>query len=145
MYPTIMVGVDGSKYSEGAFKVAAEMARSFGSKLTILAVFLEAPYFGFTFEYVPPIPQEYEERYRTMLEQYAEKARSMGVRDVDTKLINGLYSIGSAIVREAEATKTSLIVVGTRGLTGIKRTLLGSVADYVVKNAHCDVHIVRSI
>jgi nucleotide-binding universal stress UspA family protein len=61
---------------------------------------------------------------------------------VDTAVGQG--SPGPAIVREAEGWKADLVVVGSRGLTGIKRWLLGSVAQYVVKHAPCSVQVVRT-
>ena len=73
----------------------------------------------------------------------AEKA---GV-DAEIKVFavfSALMGVGAVLVIEAERMGCALIVVGTRGKTGIKRTLLGSVASYVVQNAHCDVYDVRS-
>jgi nucleotide-binding universal stress UspA family protein len=50
---------------------------------------------------------------------------------------------GPAIVSEAGSWNADLVVVGSRGLTGMKRWLLGSVAQYVVKHAPCSVEVVR--
>ena len=49
----------------------------------------------------------------------------------------------TAIVREAEKAGASLIIVGSHGRTGIARALLGSVAERVVRHAHCSVMVVR--
>ncbi len=47
------------------------------------------------------------------------------------------------IVRVAEEVEAGLIVMGSRGLGGVKRALMGSVSDSVVRHAHCPVLIVR--
>jgi nucleotide-binding universal stress UspA family protein len=52
-------------------------------------------------------------------------------------------SIASTIVEFAENEKVDLIVVGTRGASGVKRMLLGSVASGVVTYAHCPVLVVK--
>jgi len=62
---------------------------------------------------------------------------------VASKIVPVCNTVGGGLVTEAERQGVSLIVIGSRGLTGLKRTLLGSVADYVVKNAHCNVLVVR--
>ena len=53
------------------------------------------------------------------------------------------YKAGEAIVNAAKEEKVTLIVMGTRGLGKIRRTLMGSVSDYVLHHAHCPVLICR--
>jgi nucleotide-binding universal stress UspA family protein len=48
------------------------------------------------------------------------------------------------IVRVAEEVGAGLIVIGSRGLGGVRRALVGSVSDSVVRHAHCPVLVVRS-
>ena len=48
-------------------------------------------------------------------------------------------NIGEAIIREAEKENADMIIVGTRGLSGIKRTILGSVSDFVVHHTSVPV------
>jgi nucleotide-binding universal stress UspA family protein len=48
-----------------------------------------------------------------------------------------------SIVQVAEETGADLVVMGSRGLGGIKRALMGSVSDSVVRHAHCPVMVVR--
>jgi nucleotide-binding universal stress UspA family protein len=51
--------------------------------------------------------------------------------------------VGKTIVQTAEELDADLISVGTRGLSGIKALILGSVARYVSNHAHCPVLVVR--
>ena len=54
---------------------------------------------------------------------------------------NGKEKPGPGIIAVAEEVNADLIVVGTRGLTSIKRTFLGSVSDYVIHNSKIPVSI----
>ena len=50
---------------------------------------------------------------------------------------------GEFVVRVASEEKAKMVVMGTRGMGTIRRTILGSVSDYVVHHAHCPVLIAR--
>jgi nucleotide-binding universal stress UspA family protein len=61
-----------------------------------------------------------------------------------SKIIEDVVSrIGGAIVNYAEKEKVDLIVIGTRGRSGFKKLLIGSVASDVLHYAHCPVMIVK--
>jgi nucleotide-binding universal stress UspA family protein len=62
----------------------------------------------------------------------------------EVDVVVGPLSIGEAIVARANELKVDLIVMGTHGRTGVKRLLLGSVADHVVRHADCPVLTLRS-
>uniref|UniRef100_A0A7C3N5M5 Universal stress protein n=1 Tax=Candidatus Methanomethylicus mesodigestus TaxID=1867258 RepID=A0A7C3N5M5_9CREN len=145
MYRTIMVGVDGSKYAEAAFEAAAEMAMKFDSRLLIVTIYAP-PAIGLLGDippYPPTVPKEVEANMTPLLKKYEEKARQMGVKVVESKIVPVWNTVGAGFVSEAEKQGCALTVIGSRGLTGLTRTLLGSTADYIARNAHCDVHIVR--
>ena len=54
------------------------------------------------------------------------------------------YKAGEAIVETATEEKAQMVVMGTRGQGKVRRTLMGSVSDYVVHHAHCPVLICRN-
>jgi nucleotide-binding universal stress UspA family protein len=60
-----------------------------------------------------------------------------------TKIILSPIKVSGSIVNYAEKTSRDLIVVGTRGRSGFKRLLLGTVASDVVTYAHCPVLVVK--
>ena len=62
---------------------------------------------------------------------------------METKIISSGYSVGQVIVDLAEKESVDLIVVGTRGMTGFKKMLLGSVALEVVTYSDCSVMVVK--
>ena len=64
-------------------------------------------------------------------------ADTLGISDVETRVLEGRP--GPALCSFAEEVAADAIVLGTRGRGRIKRALLGSVADYVVRNAACPV------
>jgi nucleotide-binding universal stress UspA family protein len=77
-----------------------------------------------------------------MLEGQAEKISEMDVE------VSGIHAVAgrpdTEIVRVAEEVGAGLIVLGSRGLGGLRRALVGSVSDSVVRHAHCPVLVVRS-
>lgn len=66
----------------------------------------------------------------------------MGV-ELETKVISSGYSVGQVIVDIAEKENVDLVVVGTRGMTGFKKMLLGSTALEVVTYSDCSVMVVK--
>ena len=60
-----------------------------------------------------------------------------------TKVISSGYSVGQVVVDQAEKENVDLIIVGTRGMTGFKKMLLGSVALEVVTYSDCSVMVVK--
>jgi nucleotide-binding universal stress UspA family protein len=68
---------------------------------------------------------------------------SLEIEKIKTDVITTPVSIVSTIVQYAEKDNTTLIIMGTRGITGFKRILLGSVASGVVTYAHCPVLVIR--
>ncbi|MDH5810777.1 MAG: universal stress protein [Candidatus Bathyarchaeia archaeon] len=145
MYRTIMVGVDGSKPAEKAFEVAVDMAKRYDARLLIVTIYSPPAIalLGDIPPYPPTVPKEVVEKMEPLLKKYEEEAKKAGVKLVESKIVPTWDNPGAGFVAEAEKQGCALTVIGSRGLTGVKRALLGSVAEYVVKNAHCSVHVVR--
>jgi len=78
---------------------------------------------------------------RRVLETEAEKVREAGGTLTQAHLRMGKADV--QIVDLAEELGAGLVVVGSRGLGGIKRALMGSVSDSVMRHAHCPVLVVR--
>jgi nucleotide-binding universal stress UspA family protein len=66
-----------------------------------------------------------------------ETCRQLGLEGVETALVHG--SAGPQLCQLAEELPADVIVIGTRGLGGLRRAVLGSVSDHVVRNATCPV------
>jgi len=147
----IIVGVDGSKYSEKALDEAIELAKMHNAGLKIVHVFdgaihagdIRIPFERRNAQNILQIDEKSKKFFEELLKQYAEKALQAGIKDVLAKSIIVEGSAGAGLVLEAEDEGARMVVVGTRGLGGIRRMVLGSVANYVVSNCPCDVYVVK--
>jgi nucleotide-binding universal stress UspA family protein len=153
IFPTkILLATDGSKEAELAARTAADLAQKTSSELHMIHVFGIAPvgtpvYLEATDLQGEALEQEAEERIseqqaREVLQEEVEKVRSAGGTVVQAHLMEG--RIAPEIVALAEQIGAGLIVMGSRGYGGIRRALIGSVSDVVVRHAHCPIMIVRS-
>lgn len=92
---------------------------------------------------IPLSPQEtqrlHDERDDAARRQLRETVAALGLDDAEQAVISG--PPGPAICALAESLPASVIVLGTRGHSGLRRAVLGSVSDYVVRNAPCPVLI----
>src|ERR671910_1130465 len=93
------------------------------------------------FEYMQQIHENLEQEARKALDAEVERVKAAGGRVVEAHLSMG--SPDAEIVKLADDIGAGLIVMGSRGLGGIRRTLIGSVSDSVVRHAHCPVMVVR--
>ena len=143
-YQNILVPVDGSETSYAAVAQAAELAKAFGGKITVVQVLALDPYIAA--EYISATQtNDLIERARTSVlktrEEAAAKFSDLGI-PVEAKLLEGQV-VHREIIKEAETSKADLIVIGSHGRTGLKRLFLGSVAQSVLGEAHIPVLVVR--
>ena len=134
----ILVPVDFSEPSGKALDHAIGMAKTYGAKIELVHVYhVPALPYGPQAE---PLPVEYSEGLRkgaqSQLGTWFGRVRDAGVGG-EAHLIEG--SPAHEIVELARRLKVDQIVIGTRGLTGLKHLMLGSVADRTVRLAHCPV------
>jgi nucleotide-binding universal stress UspA family protein len=141
-FPTrVLLATDGSSHAELAAMKAVELAKSTGARLHVVAV-------GRTFP--AAVYDVYTEAWREDLRREAQEVLDAQVKKIEeaggTVAIAHLKmneSRDEAIVHLAEEIDADLIVIGSRGFGGLKRALLGNVADSVVRHAHCPVLVVR--
>jgi len=138
MMKKLLVPVDGSKNSDEAVKYACSIAEKFSSEMTLLCVIPPPIILGVEAGIIDYRPLE--ESGRKVLENSKKITDSLGVK-TSTRLETG--QVADTIVNVAKEEKSDLIVVGSRGLSGAKRFLLGSVSNSVSHHAPCPVLIVR--
>lgn len=146
-YTRVMVAVDGSKTSEIAFKKAVDIVARNQGKLYIshivdtrtLQVFpqYERPLNGSDF-----LNQQSSAAKQT-LDKYKEWAEQRNVTDIEIIIKNGSPRTELADVLPEEY-EIDLLILGATGLNAIERAFVGSVSQYVVRNAPSDVLIVRT-
>jgi universal stress protein A len=143
-FQRILVAVDFSEESRSALACAAEMAGKFGASLTLVHVV--EPHFGPPDTDVPPLTgaqSDAEEFAEAKLELSDLAEQMLGqCRVVETVVRGGLAFF--EITEAAKALGADLIVVGTHGYTGLKRALLGSTAEKVVRHSPCPVLVARA-
>ena len=146
MFETIVVGTDGSETATEAVRQATALARTCGGGATLHLVTAYKPLESM---YVGPdvVPSglaglvDPRGEARTVVEEAAAKVRAEGV-DVETYVWPG--DAASAIIDVATTAKAHVIVVGSRGMSGAARFLLGSVPNKVSHHAPCNVLIIRT-
>jgi nucleotide-binding universal stress UspA family protein len=153
IFPTkILLATDGSKEAELAARTAADLAESTGSELHLLYVWEAAnPYVEVVElagdEAVTPrldaeLKRQFDRQAHAVLDTEAERVRVAGATVAQAHLRMGKAS--HEIVALSEEIGAGLIVMGSRGRGGVRRALMGSVSDSVVRHAHCPVLVVRA-
>src|SRR5215211_3233486 len=139
IFPTrILFASDGSEDSELAATTAVGLANITGSELHVLHV---APAFPDYFEPSDPEPGPTEREGRRILDEQLKKIENVGGAVAHSHLRMG--GAAEEVIDLAEELETGLIVLGSRGRGRIRRALMGSVSDSVVRHAHCPVLVVR--
>jgi nucleotide-binding universal stress UspA family protein len=145
IFPTkILLATDGSEEAELALGTAIDLANSTNSQLYVVHV---------VGSYHPDLltlrdPALFEERVQG-IEQETEEALDGQVRKIEeaggtvqeAHLRRGRED--QEIVHLGEQIEAGLIVMGSRGRGGVRRALMGSVSDSVIRHAHCPVLVVR--
>ncbi len=133
----LLLATDGSQFSEGAIREAIKLAKRCSSKLSALSVIETNP------EYETIAPQLLEKAEKSAQEHLGsvkEQAKKEGV-DCTTSILEGQDSF-NYISDEAAKNKISMIIMGRRGRSGLKRLMMGSVTSRVIGHAPCNVLVV---
>lgn len=151
-YEKILVALDGSEGSQQAMEYGIELARSTGGELTLAHVLNEPAYplygEGYTMAaYQDTVEQEVRQA-ATMEKNHGEElllrardAVPKAFLNVKTELLEG--DAARSICDYSHKNNIDLIVVGSRGLSGIKRLVLGSVSQKILAEAHCPVLVTK--
>ncbi len=155
MINKILVAVDYSERNKSVYNSAVSLAKSTGATLMLLHILSEDesgyPALPTYANYYPILEDREYELYKERLAKYqqeginflknlTQKATEAGVNTEHTQLIG---NPGRMICELADTWGADLILVGSRGLKGLKEMFLGSVSNYVTHHALCSVLIVR--
>lgn len=142
IFPTrILLATEGSEEARLAGRTALDLARSTGSELHVVVVGRTFPTAVYE-AYAAQASEELRREAQRVLDEEVGKLEEAGGRGVRPHLRMDERR-DEAIVHLAEEIGAGLIVIGSRGLGGLRRVLMGSVADSVVRHAHCPVLVVR--
>jgi nucleotide-binding universal stress UspA family protein len=141
----ILLALDGSREADVAARAAVEISNVTGSDLHVVYVLRTDPPMPYP---NPVMGESWEANFervrretREFIDERARRIEAEGGEVRDTHLVFGRPD--EEIVKLSEELDAGLVVTGSRGLGGIKRALMGSVSDSVVRHAHCPVLVMR--
>ncbi len=138
MAMNVLVATDGSEHSMKAVQRAVELAEKEGAQITLMAVALYA-------KDIDEMPLNIQDKLEAQAVAALDKAKAVfdakGIR-IQRVLEAGVVPANN-IIRKAEEGKFDQILLGSTGVTGFKRALMGSTAAKVVANAPCSVTVIR--
>lgn len=140
----ILHPTDLSEEARPAFRMACSLARDHGARLVVVHVV--PPPYPLVGEMVaiPPLAEDEEERVRMRERLYDEMHATLPLDpalEMEYRIEEG--ETVAAILDAARALDADMIVLGTHGRTGLRRLLMGSVAELVVRRAPCAVLTVK--
>jgi nucleotide-binding universal stress UspA family protein len=138
----ILCPIDFSPGADEALRLAAGLARDANASLVLLHV-QELPTWAFAGHLAPEVIAQLVEVEETELAKWKRRAAELGAREVATRYLTGA-AWDQIVAAARDDREIDLVVMGTRGRTGLSRALLGSVAERVVRHAPCPVMVVRS-
>jgi nucleotide-binding universal stress UspA family protein len=142
MIKHIMIPYDKSEAASRAFEYAMDLAKKYNSTISIVScVSIQVPtdpYFGTAYVETTKLLKEDAVNSISKLESLLRESKISFKTDVLEVL-----SITESLISYAESHGVDLIVIGSRGLGGFKKILLGSVASGVSQHSKCPVLIVK--
>jgi len=141
----ILVALDGSNPSFNASTYAIDFAKRYDAELIVLSIVSPIPYSQFEYANIGRM-KEIETIEKGKAEEYIDKVKQKATENkvsVETDVLIKYTSVVKEIVEYAENNKVDMIVIGSRGMTGLKKLLLGSVANGVITYSHCPVLVVK--
>ncbi len=141
IFPTkVLLATDGSRDAELARTTAVDLVNSTNSELHVVTVAHGSPSYDVG---TPEVVEQLRKKAEGILEDQVKKIEQAGGRVAEKHLRIAERYRAQQIVQVAEDIGAGLIVMGSRGLGGVRRALMGSVSDSVVRHAHCPVLVVR--
>jgi nucleotide-binding universal stress UspA family protein len=135
----VLAATDGSEHSLKAVQRALELAEKQGAQVTLISV----AYFGS--DYLEEMPPNIREKLEDEAKGVLKKAKALFDAKnlpVETVLVTGLVP-ANLILQKAREGKFDRIILGSTGMTGLDKIVMGSTAAKVVANAPCEVTVVR--
>ncbi|AOA00186.1 universal stress protein UspA [Carnobacterium divergens] len=141
-YKRILVAVDGSEEAELAFKKAVYVANRNEAALVLVHV-IDTRAFQSVSSFDGAMAEQATEQAKNTMEEYQRYAKNHDVEDVRYTIE---YGSPKAIIAKQipEEQDIDLIMVGATGLNAVERIFIGSVSEYVIRQATCDVLVVRT-
>jgi nucleotide-binding universal stress UspA family protein len=140
MLNVVLVAVDSSELSLQVVNTLSLLNLNDDCRIVLLNVMPNHDESGDKPLDIPQAEEEFEEFHETQ-EWLDELAEELPFENVDLEIVQG--DISEEVIRYANIHKADLIVIGSRGLTGVARVIMGSVSSQVVGDAPCSVFVVK--
>ena len=136
-FKTILVPLDGSKYSKKALQRASEIAHAFDSKIILLYVAEKSS-----------VNLLDRKEYMKMLRKFGKKtlddaSKTLSKKEIPAKSLLKEGNVVSEIEKIVKSEKCNLIIVGNKGFGAVTRFLLGSVSNKLAQHSNCSLLIVK--
>jgi nucleotide-binding universal stress UspA family protein len=141
-YSKILVAVDFSESSDRALQSAIELATRFGAHIDLVHAFSLAMLFPAPYEVTVP-DQFLDDAREQAQKKLNDDLAKVQAAEIDARAYLGEVPASASIVKLAEDLASDLVMMGTRGHTGVKHVLLGSVAERTLRHSPCSVLIVK--
>jgi nucleotide-binding universal stress UspA family protein len=145
MYKNILVPVDGSNAANQGLREAIKLARGFGGRIRVVHIVnrsFSVP-MDASAELITQLLDQSRSTSENLIAEATKAVSSKGI-EVESRLITAAGDqAGECILNEARAWPAELIVCGTHGRRGIRRIVMGSDAEYIVRRSPVPVLLVR--
>ncbi|KAL5013107.1 hypothetical protein ScPMuIL_007377 [Solemya velum] len=141
----VLIAMDGSEHSDYAFEWYMKNVHRPADKVILLHTpeyhtVVQSPMVMADVTVVTDLMAEEEKKVKHFLENLGQKLKAAGIGG-KVKSVGG--HPGDVIVHVAKEEGATLIITGTRGMGKLRRTLLGSISDYVIHHSHIPVLVCR--
>lgn len=153
MFSKILVGLDGSVHSKQATHYAIDLLKKYNSELFLLSIVPSKVSHGDSSGVFGMVSPNYFQDYTNEANKWFDEIKTEIAKETDigidiekkvtTEVISTPFSIAAAILNYAEERDVELIIIGTRGNSGLKKMLLGSVASEIVTYSYCPVLVIK--
>lgn len=133
----ILCPVDFSEFNQAANEYASMLASATGAKIIYLHTYLPEP------TYAPPALFDIEAEERRLMKKL-EKTYMPTIKQIVASYAVEFGPAAERIIEFAQANEVDMIVIGTHGRTGLRRFIMGSVAEAVVRTAECPVLAIKT-
>ena len=138
IFSQILVCCDGSKYSEKAIRIACDMAKSYGSELTLIHIIEKTTKSNIL------AGSEYTKILRKYAKDVMQKAQKITDQEgIKSRIITKEGNIADEIVKYSKQHNIDLIIVGSKGLGAVVKFLLGSISSKIANHSLCSVLIIK--
>ncbi|BBG24079.1 universal stress protein [Sulfuracidifex tepidarius] len=142
MFKSIVVAYDGSEHANRALEIGIDLAQKYNAKLDVIEVIDTAMLTGMG---LAPVPAEVVDQIYTKAKREVEMAKNKavqaGLSNVSGETLEG--DPASSLLEYAGKNGADLIITGSRGLSTLKRIVLGSVSSRIVQESKIPVLVVK--